>query len=134
MYIHARVNPIVLSRGRRFEESRATVFPIPCRSKPPAGSDEAIGNSPRRDFQHFQFAQGSRLPGEYTRRLERSRTERRTLLSSGPRIERLRIQMRRNDHSIQTGCCTPPEDSESLCFPRSESLSDISIAQNVSAL
>jgi len=44
----------------------ATVFPIRCRSKPRTGSDEAIGNSPRRDFQHFQFARGASLAGAYT--------------------------------------------------------------------
>lgn len=73
----------------------------------------------------------------------------RTLLSSHslslslsfvrPRIEKVRIQMRRNDHGYPGGLLlhAPLEDRESLCFPRSEKpfgYIDREGAQNVSAL
>lgn len=141
MYIHARVNPIVLSRGRRFERACAPrYFQFRARSKPLAGSDVAIGNSPRRDFQHFQFARGARLlgqihtvtgkePDHYSFPPRRRRR---------PRIERVRIQMRCNDHHYPDGLLHAPlEDRGITVFPtvrKPFGYIDREDAQNVSAL
>lgn len=82
------------------------VFPIPWRSKPLAGSDEAIGNSPRRDFQHFQFARGSSPAGRIHTVTGKESNGKTDTPSLSFVLGRVCIQMRRNDHGIQTGCCT----------------------------
>lgn len=139
IYTCRRVNPIVLSRGRRLGRAAPRYFQFRAAVSSLARSDEAIGNSPRRDFQHFQFARGSSLAGRIHtvtgkepdgHSFPHSLSLTLSLSFVRPRIEKVRIQMRRNDHGYPGGLLHAPlEDRESLCFPRSESLSDISIAK-----
>lgn len=140
MYIHVGVNPTVLSRGRRLERKprhryfqfRAIVSPWLRATKQLAirfdGTFSTFNS-------HGELACRANTHGDW-KGAGRGDGHSFPLLSSSPlpllstRIERVRIQMRRNDHDIQESCCTLlVEDRESLCFPRSESLSDISIAK-----
>lgn len=145
IYTCRRVNPIVLSRGRRLGRAAPRYFQFRAAVSSLARSDEAIGNSPRRDFQHFQFARGSSLAGRIhtvTGKEPDGHSFPHSLSLSlsfvRPRIEKVRIQMRRNDHGYPGGLLHAPlEDRESLCFPRSEKpfgYIDREGAQNVSAL
>lgn len=108
MYIHARVNPIVLSRGRRFERAALRHFQFRGVVSLWLRATKQLAIRLDGTFSTFNSHGEARecranTHGDW-KGVEREDGHSFPLFL--PRIGRVRIQMRCNDHGIQTGCCT----------------------------
>lgn len=121
IYTCRRVNPIVLSRGRRLGRAAPRYFQFRAAVSSRARSDEAIGNSPRRDFQHFQFARGSSLAGRIhtvTGKEPDGHSFPHSLSlspSSAPVLRKSAFRCAVTITGIQAGCCTPRSRTGNHC-------------------